>query len=241
MSVPKGSIKEVTFYSKALGEELTLLVYLPAVFSPLYKYSLILAQDGKDYFQFGRIGRAADELLHNREIENVIIVGIPYKDVKDRRSKYHPQGEKHESYLRFLAHELVPFLDKEFPTYQIGMGRALMGDSLGATVSLLAALKYPHTFGKIILQSPYVNETVLELVENFTTPHLLQLYHVVGTNEIEVPTTDGKKKNFIEPNRRLQELFKKKGFACFYEEFEGEHTWKYWQKDLPRALKQNFR
>ncbi|WP_205439682.1 alpha/beta hydrolase [Peribacillus alkalitolerans] len=240
MSVPKGSIKEITFTSQALQEEIPLLVYLPATFSPLYKYTVLIAQDGKDYFQLGRIGRAADELLHNREMENVIIVGIPYKDVQDRRSKYHPSGEKHEAYIRFLAHELVKFIDQEFPTYQIGMGRALIGDSLGATISLLTALRYPHTFGRLILQSPFVNSYVMDEVEKFQSPHLLSIYHVIGTEETNVPTTDGQHKNFIEPNRELHELFKQKGFVMHYEEFEGEHTWKYWQKDLPKALKHSF-
>ena len=75
------------FDSKELGESLNILVYLPANFSPLYKYNLLIAQDGKDYFQLGRIARVADELLENGEIENVIIVGIPYRNVQDRRKK----------------------------------------------------------------------------------------------------------------------------------------------------------
>ena len=240
MSVRKGTIKEYMFKSEALAEELELLVYLPANYSPLYKYTLVIAQDGRDYFQMGRIGRVADELLDEEEIENIIIIGIPYLDRFDRKSKYHPDGEKHHAYIRFLAHELVPFLDEEFPTYQMGHGRALIGDSLGATVSLLAALQYPHTFGKCIMQSPLVNEEVLEAVEAFPDPHLLELYHVVGTEETDVPTTDGGRDNFIEPNRTLHALLNRKGFPCFYEEFQGNHTWKYWQKDLKRAMMEMF-
>jgi enterochelin esterase-like enzyme len=240
MSIPKGTIKEYRFVSKELEEEIELLVYLPANFSRLYKYSLVIAQDGRDYFQLGRIGRAADELLHGQNIENMIIVGIPYKDVHDRRSKYHPAGEKHSAYIRFLAHEIVPFLDNEFPTYHIGQGRALIGDSLAATVSLVTALKYPNTFGKVILQSPYVDDSVIKAVEEFEHPQLVEVYHVVGTQETEVPTTDGKKKNFIEPNRSLSQLFKQKNFSYFYEEFDGNHTWKYWQPDLKRALIEMF-
>ncbi|HAQ07541.1 MAG TPA: hypothetical protein DCR24_08495, partial [Bacillus bacterium] len=130
MDYPMGKIEEITMKSKELGEDISILVYLPASYSPLYKYSLLIAQDGRDYFQLGRIGRVADELLSKKEIENVIIIGIPYNSVEDRRKKYHPKGEQHQTYIRFLAHELVPYLDKEFPTYQMGMGRALIGDSL---------------------------------------------------------------------------------------------------------------
>jgi len=236
----RGSIKDYTFASKELGEDIPLLVYLPATFSPLYKYSIIIAQDGKDYFQLGRMGRLADELLTNGEIENIIIVGIPYKDVNDRRSKYHPEGDQHEAYIRFLAHELVPFLDREFPTYQMGMGRALMGDSLAGTVSLMTALQYPHTFGKVILQSPMVNKTVLEKVRTMQELQLLHIYHVIGKEETEVHTTTNEIIDFLTPNRELSNFFKEKKIPYFYDEFAGNHTWTFWQPDIRRALKMMF-
>ncbi|MFK9095460.1 alpha/beta hydrolase [Bacillus salipaludis] len=240
MEFPKGTIKELTFQSLELGEEMELLVYLPANFSPLYKYSLLIAQDGRDYFQLGRIGRLADEFLFEREIENIIIVGVPYKNVEDRRRKYHPNGDQNQQYIRFLAHELVPFLDKEFPTYHMGSTRALIGDSLGATISLMTALEYPHTFGKVLLQSPLVNEQVLKLVNDFQEAQLVEIYHVIGTQETEVKTTDGKTSDFLSPNRELSKLIAEKPFTYFYEEFNGNHTWKHWQPDLKRALKMLF-
>ena len=41
----------------------------------------------------------------------------------------------------------------------------LIGDSLGGTVSFMTALMYPHTFGKVIMQSPFVDETVMNLAK----------------------------------------------------------------------------
>lgn len=236
MDFPMGKIEEITLQSKELGEEVMMLVYLPANYSPLYKYSLLIAQDGRDYFQLGRIGRIADEFLGRKEIENVIIVGIPYNSVEDRRRKYHPDGEQHQAYIRFLAHELVPYLDNLYPTYHMGMGRALIGDSLAATVSLLAALEYPHTYGKVLLQSPYVNKAVLSAVKNFKHPELLSVYHTIGLHETEVKTSS-KNKDFLTPNRELSGIFKERGFHYFYDEFNGGHTWTYWQPDLKRAIK----
>ncbi|WP_026566168.1 alpha/beta hydrolase [Bacillus sp. UNC41MFS5] len=240
MQFPKGSIKELTIYSAELGEDIQLLIYLPANFSPLYKYSLLIAQDGRDYFQLGRIARLADEFLFQREIENLIIVGVPYKNVEDRRKKYHPNGSQNQQYIRFLAHELVPFLDQEFPTYHMGSTRALIGDSLGGAVSLMTALQYPHTFGKVLLHSPYVDENILSAVKNFSEGQLLQLYHVIGNQETEVQTTDGSLKDFLTPNRELSKMISEKPITYFYEEFSGNHTWKYWQPDLRRALKMLF-
>jgi enterochelin esterase-like enzyme len=240
MEIPKGTIKEHTINSSELGEEILVLIYLPANFSPLYKYSLLIAQDGRDYFQLGKIGRLADEYLYQREIENLIIIGIPYKDVEDRRRKYHPDGVQNQQYIRFLAHELVPFLDKEFPTYHIGSTRALIGDSLGATVSLSTALQYPHTFGKVLLQSPYVDKQVMELVKSFKETELLEIYHIIGNQETEVQTTNGKISDFLTPNRELSMIIKSKSITYFYDEFNGDHTWTHWQPDLKRALKMMF-
>ncbi|MCZ0756115.1 alpha/beta hydrolase [Anoxybacillus sp. J5B_2022] len=236
MIVQKGIVTEQTIYSHELEEEVTLLIYLPSMFSLLYKYSLLIAQDGKDYFMFGKVGRVVEQLMEERKIDRTIVVGIPYKNVHDRYEKYHPNGGKHTAYLKFLANELVPYLDQEFPTYQMGMGRALIGDSLGGTVSLLAGLTYPHTFGKIAMQSPYFNEAILEKIEQFTEPHLLQLYHSIGTEETAVKTTDGNVRDFVTPNRNARDRFIQKGFDYTYEEFSGDHTWTYWQPDLPKAL-----
>lgn len=236
----RGNVQDLSLYSKELQEDMQLLVYLPSNYSPLYKYTLVIASDGKDYFQLGRVPRVVDELLENKEIENIIVVGIPYKNVADRNKKYEPTGEQHASYLRFLAHELVPFLDEKYPTYQVGMGRALIGDSLAATVSLMAALKYPNIFGRVILQSPKVSTEVLDQVKNFNMSNSFTVYHVIGKGETEVKLTSGGVADFLEPNRDLHKLFQEKGFSMFYEEFDGDHTWKHWQPDLKRALVQNF-
>ncbi len=236
----QGKIEEITLYSVELEEEMQILIHLPHNYTPLYKYSVLFASDGKDYFQLGRIGRVVDELIDEGEIENVIIVGIPYKNVTERRRLYHPEGDRHNSYMRFLAHELVPYMDTHYPTYQIGAGRGLIGDSLAASISLLTALKYPSIFGKVILQSPYVNQSILDQVKAVKDPSLFSIYHVVGENETEVKTTIDGVQDFITPNRALQKLISEKGFSYFYEEFKGNHTWKYWQSDVRRAILRTY-
>jgi len=235
--VPKGTVKDLTFESKELEEIINMFIYFPANFSSANKYALLIAQDGKDYLQLGRIARFADELIGQKEIENVIIVGIPYKNVKDRKRKYHPHGEQNEAYSRFLAHELVPFIDAEYPTYGTREKRTLIGDSLAATISILTAVKYPKMFGKVILQSPFVNEEVIDAVRNYPNRQLLDVYHVIGKGETTVKTMKGTIEDFLTPNRKLSHVFKEKAFPYFYDEFSGEHTWKYWQPDLKRALK----
>ena len=126
----KGTVKNITFLSNSLQEEINLLVYIPANYSPLYQYHLCIASDGRDYFQLGGIASLADKLIDDYDIEQTIFVGVPYRDVKDRTRKYIPTGDLFDSYMRFLAHELVPYLDAEFSTNQLASSRVLMGDSM---------------------------------------------------------------------------------------------------------------
>ena len=104
----------------------------------------------------------------------------------------------------------------------------------------MTAVKYPNIFGKVILQSPLVDEKVLEAVRNHPNPQLLDVYHIIGLEETEVKTTNGSIEDFLTPNRELHQLFGEKGYPNFYEEFDGNHTWKFWQPDLKRALKMTF-
>ncbi|MED1442759.1 esterase family protein [Aeribacillus composti] len=240
MTLKVAPIQEKIFFSRELGEEMTVLIYLPTAFSPFHHHQLLIAQDGNDYFKFGRIARFIEELAAEQAIENLIVVGIPYKDVNDRRQKYHPDGKQFLSYIRFLAHELVPFIEERYPVLSVGRSRALIGDSLAATVSLMAALHYPHTFGKVIMQSPYVDGKVLEAIDAFSQPSLLSIYHQIGKQETAVKTTDGKIKDFYTINQKLHEQMVHKGFECIYEEFDGDHRWTYWQPLLKDILKKMF-
>lgn len=226
--------------SHFLNETLTVKWYQPESFSPLYKYHICLMQDGNDYFQLGRIATLSDKLHTEGKISNIIFAGIHYRDKYDRRKKYHPAGEQQEAYIQFLIREVVPFLDNMLPTLHMGKTRTLLGDSLAGTLALMTAIRYPNTFGQVIMQSPYVDEMVLEKVKTAENMHAIDIYHTIGMKETEVKTTDGNVSDFLDPNRQLYDLLMKKNLNYVYHELEGEHTWKAWQKDLPRALETMF-
>lgn len=233
----KGKMFDKEINSKYLNETMTLRFYQPESFSPLYKYHICIVHDGNDYYQLGRLATLSDQLHDDVEITNTVFVGIHYIDRFDRRKKYHPSGELNGAYTKFLVHEVVPFLDDLLPSYQMGQSRMLMGDSLAGTLSLMTALKYPHTFGKVVMQSPYVDETVIKTVKQAKHIDTIDIYHTIGTDETEVPTTEGTTEDFVTPNHELYEALQKTHMNyTYYEIPDGKHTWKYWQQDLPRAL-----
>ncbi|CDQ40619.1 MULTISPECIES: alpha/beta hydrolase [Virgibacillus] len=237
----KGSMIEKQINSNYLDETIALKIYQPQSFSSLYKYHICIMQDGNDYYQMGRIATLSDRLHENEDMTNTIFVGIHYQDKFDRRKKYHPQGEQNQSYTKFLVNEVVPFLDELLPTFHMGQSRTLMGDSLAGTLAFMTAIRYPHTFGNVIMQSPYVDETVLEAANQATNLDAIDIYHTIGSEETKVTTTDGKTQDFLTPNRALYQILTNKGFSYEYHELlQGEHTWKYWQKDMKRALTTMF-
>ena len=233
----QGTLQDVVIQSHYLNDEIQLLLYLPPNYTPLSSYDLLICQDGKDYFQLGRIPRQMEALIEDYEVREAIIVGVPYPSVAERRERYHPEGARSEAYRRFLAFELLPYLDENYPTHQLASSRTLAGDSLAGTISLLTALEYPALFGQVMMHSPYVDKHVLQAVKENQQEHSLSIYHVIGTEESTVKMTNGEKADFLTPNRELADLLHNTSFSYSFREFEGNHTWTYWQKDLSTGLK----
>ncbi|WP_405103168.1 alpha/beta hydrolase [Oceanobacillus sp. FSL H7-0719] len=228
-------VKEIN--SKYLEETKELKIYYPEKFSTLYKYNICIMQDGNDYFQMGRVATFSDRLHDEDDLTNTVFVGIHYKDAQDRRKKYHPDGNQYDAYTHFIVKEVVPLLDEMIPTHHMGKSRILMGDSLAGTFSLLTALRYPNTFGKVIMQSPFIDETVLEKVKNTSDLTALDIYHTIGDAEDQAKLSDGAISDLLTPNRKLKDELTAKRCNYIYHELEdGEHTWKYWQNDMVRAL-----
>ncbi|WP_170006757.1 alpha/beta hydrolase [Bacillus fonticola] len=232
----RGKVLDDSLFSQSLGEDVPFFVYLPPNYSTLYKYNVAIASDGKDYIQLGRVPRILDEFAEKEDWDEWIFVGIPYANVKERRARYHPDGEQMNAYLRFLAHELVPYLDREYPTLHMGNSRALLGDSLAGTISLTAALTYPNTFGRVMMHSPFVNDRVLEKVQQTQDLSSLTLFHAIGKEETKVRMTNGETWDFLTTNRELNKHLTPTVGDYVYRELDGDHTWKTWQPNLRHAL-----
>jgi enterochelin esterase-like enzyme len=232
----RGSVIDDSVYSQHLDRDIPLIIYLPYNYSPLYTYPTLYLQDGEDYFTLGKIASTLDRLIDEQSIEKCIIVGVPVESKRERLVLYRSKGSKHEAYKRFFAEELVPYIDTTYDTHPMSGARAIMGDSLGGSVSLDIALQYPYTFHHVASQSGAFYEGTIERIKAFQQPpSLLSIYQIVGTEETHVETSVGQM-DLLHFNREVKEAFEKKGIPLIYSEFKGDHTWGYWQEDISRVL-----
>ncbi|MGN8644576.1 alpha/beta hydrolase [Gracilibacillus sp. HCP3S3_G5_1] len=230
----KGTMEDVTIESEELNEKIQIKWYLPEGFTAFQDYQLCIMNDGDDYFRMGRVATLSDQLHEELEIEPTIFMGIHYQDKHDRREKYHPNGKQNNAYITFLVKEAVPYVENYLHITPVK--RILMGDSLAGTLAFMIASQYPHTFNTVIMQSPYVDELVLERASRADEYSSIELFHSIGLEETKVAMTNGEIADFLTPNRTLNNELIGKIKQYYYDEFNGNHTWKYWQRDLKNIL-----
>ncbi|HCZ3220566.1 TPA: esterase family protein [Staphylococcus aureus] len=232
-----GKINKHVLYSNILNRDVTISIYLPESYNQLVKYNVILCFDGLDFLRFGRIQRTYESLIKEARIDDAIIVGFHYEDVDKRREEFHPQGSRSHLTIQSVGKEILPFIDSTFSTLKVGNARLLVGDSLAGSIALLTALTYPTIFSRVAMLSPHSDDKVLDKLNQCANKEHLTIWHVIGLDEKDFTLpTNGKRADFLTPNRELAEQIKKYNITYYYDEFEGGHQWKDWKPLLSDIL-----
>jgi predicted alpha/beta superfamily hydrolase len=131
-----------------------LRVFLPPGYgeNTLQRFPVLYMQDGQNLFfpeqapqgKHWRVGETLELLDSMCLIRQVIVVGV-YP--RDRMNEYTRPG--YEAYTRFLADELVPWVDSRYRTLPGARHTAVMGSSLGGVASLHAGWSRPEVFGQV--------------------------------------------------------------------------------------------
>lgn len=112
----------------------------------------------------------------------------------------------------------------------------MAGDSLGRTVSLHLALRYPERFRQVISLSGAYYPYSQELIARETDLSWLHLFMIVGLQETAFKTDRGVF-DFVALNRSAKQVLKDRGAHIQYSEHDGQHQWGFWQQHIPDALR----
>ncbi|RAL21326.1 alpha/beta hydrolase [Thermoflavimicrobium daqui] len=230
----KRIIKREVISSKYLHEDKQVLISLPPGYDESSSYPCLILHDGDDYFNLGRIVTQANQMISEGQIKPLIMVAVPVQKSL-RTEEYAPHGARHELHQQFIMDELLPMLKERYPVSLTRENWVIGGSSLGAAASLQLAINHPQQFTHVLSQSGAFLSQTTELICQMTNLQDLIVYQSIGKSETAVSTHMGNL-DLVTRNREVYRHLVEKKATVTYREKEGDHTWGFWQRDLPEAL-----
>jgi hypothetical protein len=151
--------------SRAIGQQFDLLVRLPEDYATSGKsYPVLYVLDG---WHFPFMAFLAENNVYSKKMRPVIMVNLSYPVGVDpmplrardftptKATDREPTSGGAPMFLKFLAEEVIPFVDKTYRT--IPTDRGLLGHSYGGLFALYALAERPGLFQRIVAASPVVD------------------------------------------------------------------------------------
>jgi enterochelin esterase-like enzyme len=229
-----GTLDELRFDSQVFGRR-GIALYLPARYRRSRRYPLLVVHDGHDYLHYASLGTILDNLIHRREIPELIVA---LTSSPNRLGEYAADPR----HAKFIAEELVPNLERTLPLDARPQSRCLMGASFGAVASLTTALAHPGMFGRMLLQSGSFAFTDIGDRNHrgaLFDPIVAAMNHFradpIAMSE-RVFVSCGMYESLIYENRSIVPLFTSTGMEVRYVEARDGHNWENWRDRLREGL-----
>ncbi|MBP1614761.1 MAG: putative esterase [Bacteroidetes bacterium] len=254
----KSKIERVTFYSEALGKEMSMLVYLPEGYDRLDPLPVL-------YFLHGRSGdenimletglsSKADRMIKNGKIKPMIIVSpridnsrginssLICQEVLDRNSLIINLG----MYEDYLIQEVIPLIDKTFNTIEDREGRYIGGASAGGYIALHNVFRHQHLFSKVGGHMPALELTLEEEDKGYFRdisvwkkydPICIAANNTISSDiDVYLDAGDKDEGRFYEGCSALHQILKEKGVSSQNYIFPGHHSVEYIESNIEKYL-----
>ena len=229
-----GTLESISIDSGAFGDTREVSVYLPNGFEEDRPYPALIVHDGTHFLRFSDLKTVLDNLIHRGHVEPLVAAMI---DPGDRLREY--AGDPRHA--RFVADEVLDFLQEGYGVSRQRRDHGLMGASFGAVASLYSAWRYPRTFGRLLLQSGsfVVAHTGLERLAPEFQP-VVAFTQLFRTNPRSVServfVSCGQFESLIHHNRELVTLLEAAGMEVRFSETRDGHNWENWRDRLGTGL-----
>jgi glucoamylase len=223
---PGMAIHSVEVASRILGGTRKVQVYLPSGYlDSRERYPVLYLQDGTDYYVRAHATWVAGNLIAQKKVPPFIIVLV---DPADRMKDYWAN----DKFADFMAQELVPYIDRNLRTAPDRDSRALLGASLGGTISVWTWLRHPEVFARVGGQSSALQieeervvSALARLDDGARAKYPTRFYFDAGQFEPLI----------LDTGRRTNVMLRAKGYAVSYRESPVGHNYTAWRDRLADA------
>jgi pullulanase len=270
VSTATGDVRWRIFTSEILGGDRRITVWLPPQFQsmPDFRFPVVYFLDGQNVFDAARAAfgsewkadEAASDLARVPTIDAARLAAggaailVAIDNSPNRMDEYTPTvhsmngrqvGGNADMYLRFLADELKPWIDAQFPTLAEPQHTTLVGSSLGGLMVLHAITNRSDVFGNGISMSPSLfwgDRAAIRAAKSWSPPMQdkppIRLWLDMGTLEGSSETGRGL---LIEGVQELAKILADRGgkqLQVHVAVVDGaEHRETAWAERLPSALR----
>lgn len=194
---------------------------------------LLFNQNTDNNYQEWRMDEILDSLKHIAAVENCIVVGIwsienykmseyfpekikeylPSKYRKKMISEHQDSIASSNAYLKFLAWELKPYIDKNFSVLVEKENTYIAGSGYGGLISIYTVCEFPEIFSSAASLSLFYNNPD-ELIQKATLKYLKKNIPEPSGHKFYIDTWDNlPKDHFLKYQTKMNELFKKKKYT----------------------------
>ncbi len=191
----------------------------------------------------GGAHRTAAALVRDGSIRPVVLA-MPSDGLHGQGTGYLtlPSGD----FERWIANDVPDAVSQALPCVDAVSLRFLAGFSMGGYGALRLGAKYSRYFHGISGHSSITDYDQFTIfvetpppVPESTPGEELSVFHWMQKHRDQLPPIRfdcGNEDKLIEPNRTLHRRLNDEGIPHIYDEFEGTHSWAYWEQHLRETL-----
>lgn len=226
---PAGTVETIEMESEAFDKALSFDVYTDPGFAlRKARYPVLYVHGGAGAVKYGELPKALD-LLIGKTIDPVIVVFI--KEGSFRAA---------DKYVKMFGEELIPFIDKKYPTIAKREARACYGAGFSGTDALFMTFSHPELVGKVASQSAFIFDSFTPDVVSVTpkaSEHPMTIYMDWGKYDFRNPHEAW---DMSADNKSLYQALTKNGYRVRGGEANDGSGWSSWRNRLGVMLESLF-